>query len=75
MAGLIVGSALAPVAKKIIPGLKNGGGAVKTSSNNKALRKKLKSRVDPGMIHTGSYRVMKKGGKVKRGKRRGRVKR
>ena len=75
MAGLIAASALAPVAKKIIPGLKNGGGAVKTRSAKKITGKKMKPLpVDPG-ANVGGYKLMKKGGKVRRGKRRGRVKR
>ena len=67
MASLIAASALAPVAKKIIPGLKNGGGATKA-------RKKMKV-MPVDSANRGKYSLArKKGGKVTR-KRRGRVKR
>jgi hypothetical protein len=75
--GLIGGE----IGKKIL-GLKNGGGALKTSSKKKGSSKNFKMRpVDPGMIHTGGYKVMKRGGKVKgngrpvKRKRGGRIKR
>ena len=65
MASLIAASALAPVAKKIIPGLKNGGGATK---------KKMKIMPVDSANRGKMSLARKKGGKVTR-KRRGRVKR
>ena len=74
MASLVAAGALAPLAKKIIPGLKNGGST--TSAKKKTLRKKLgiNRGVDTG-LNIGGTKLMKKGGRVKGRKRRGRVKR
>jgi hypothetical protein len=69
MSGLIIGSALAGLGSKIIPGLKNGGGA----TSGKKGKKFKPPQIGKGMLHPSYSRLMKKGGRVRR-RRRGRVK-